>query len=91
MFEPLKIPGGQIHRIRGEDEPDAARTAAEAELRQRASRVILRASPCSIMIFLGLGEDGHVASLFPGEPAESSNDRQSIAQCRIRPSRHRTG
>src|SRR5882672_4302440 len=38
IFAPLGIPEKQIHRIRGEDNPERAAAAAEAELRRYASR-----------------------------------------------------
>ena len=37
LFAPLKIPENQIHRLRGEDSPQAAVKIAEAELRHIAS------------------------------------------------------
>lgn len=67
LFEPLKISAAQIHRIRGEDSPADAAKSATADL-LRLAPTNRSGLPVMDMIFLGLGEDGHTASLFPGEP-----------------------
>jgi 6-phosphogluconolactonase len=68
----MGIAGPQIHRIHGELPPEEAAKSAEVELR-RIVPLNAAGQPIFDVIFLGLGEDGHTASLFPGEPREISD------------------
>lgn len=73
MLDPLEIPANRIHRIRGELQPHEAARLAEAELRQYL-RAPAPSQPVLDLVFLGMGEDGHVASLFPREVEQLQND-----------------
>lgn len=70
LFEPLAIPAAQIHRVRGEVDPETAAQQAEAEIASLLPRDA-NEQPILDLLFLGIGEDGHVASLFPGESDEA--------------------
>ena len=64
LLDKIDIPDTNIHRIRGEEDPEteAARYSEEIIRYTRS----LNNLPVFDHIILGMGEDGHTASIFPG-------------------------
>jgi 6-phosphogluconolactonase len=88
LLSKLDLQPTQIHRMRGEDPPAEGARAYEELL-----RAFFRLGPADLpafnLVLLGLGENAHIASLFPHHPALNVTDKLAVAVEVDAPQRHR--
>ncbi|HEY5715890.1 MAG TPA: 6-phosphogluconolactonase, partial [Psychromonas sp.] len=65
LLDKVTIPAENIHRIQGENDPQQEAIRYAAEIKEHIAEVSGR--PQFDWIILGMGDDGHTASLFPGQ------------------------
>jgi 6-phosphogluconolactonase len=79
MFKHVDVPQSQIHRIHAEmEDPNAAAQEYENEIRQHFN-VNAPQFPKFDLILLGMGPDGHTASLFPATEALQEKKRLVVS------------
>ena len=74
LVDPARIPAANVHRMASESSDLEAAARAYEDLIREHVRLRREDVPSLDLVILGIGDDGHTASLFPGQPEISVTD-----------------
>ncbi len=76
LFDKINIPKENIHRVLSELQPDSAAMEYARNLKSFAEPPLKW--PRFDLVLLGMGDDGHTASLFPNSPVEADSPTLAV-------------
>lgn len=79
FLQHVAIPAANVHRAKGELSPDAAAEDYAAQLARVAQNANHSRYPIFDLCIMGMGDDGHTASLFPGQIPAAENEGPVMA------------